>query len=113
MTTVVNKINFFISILENVIDSKEWNLIGKLSQSKWIKDKWTPQILAVILNIAEMDPSLNWISPNILGPLNGQSLIEELHKQLSNSCQEIRYWILTCLTKIYPDVSNAFSLKKF
>ena len=72
-----------------------------------IGDKWACQLLAVILTKAELDDhssTKNWIQRNLIGPLHGQELIEVLHKNLSQADKDLRFWILTCLTKIYPKV---------
>ena len=88
--------------LENIMDPKNGNPVPKLSQ--WIGDKWACQLLPVILNKAELDSSTNWIQRNLIGPLHGQELIEVLHKNLSQADRDLRFWILTCLTKIFPKV---------
>ena len=91
--------------LENMMDPQNGNLVPKLSQ--WIGDKWACQILAVILAKAELDDhssTNNWIQRNLIGPLHGQVLIEVLHKNLSQADRDLRFWILTCLTKMYPKI---------
>ena len=91
--------------LENMMDPQNGNLVPKLSQ--WIGDKWACQILAVILAKAELDDQSltnNWIQRNLIGPLHGQVLIEVLHKNLSQADRDLRFWILTCLTKMYPKI---------
>ena len=43
-----------------------------------------------------------WIQRKIEGSLTGQVIIKDLISQLGNHSFEVRFWVLTSLTQIYP-----------
>ena len=79
----------------------KYPLISKLSQ--FVSDKFVPKTLSILLKIAGNDTEGNWIQRKFLGPLAGQILVQDLSSHLGHHSNEVRFWILTCLTQIWPE----------
>jgi hypothetical protein len=86
--------------LKSVVDQED--LITKLSP--FMDQKIAAQALAQIFIVSENDPNAaNWVQRSILGPLKGQLFIKDLLKNLLNPCNQVRFWHLISLTKIFPN----------
>ena len=88
-------------------DSGSDKLLPKLGQ--WMDNIWACQILALVLSKAEIGSTQNWLQRNVLGPLHGQEIVEELHNNLCQNSPDLRQWILICLTKLFPKVFQRVS----
>ena len=83
-------------------DSGSDKLLPKLGQ--WMDNTWACQIFALVLSKAEIGSTQNWLQRNVLGPLHGQEIVDELHNNLCQNSSDLRQWILICLTKLFPKV---------